>query len=361
MDNYREVDLLPTKAVGASGTETIDIAIDEPLTSLSVYFSSVNEAAVEDEVPPEGCLDKIEIIDGGQVYWSTTGPEVLAAFVYETNRWPNAWYDERTSNEQNVMLPLLFGRYLGDEEFAFSPTKLLNPQLKITWTRNAKHTTTGYQLGVRVKAMQGVAPPSKALMVKNIKSWTSPGTGIESTSLPVNLDYRKLYIHTYIIKRYYAELVTHFKLDCDVGKLIVFDVSQYGFLDLVKDAFPSVMHSATICMDDGVWKESFTGNLEGCAVNSGSPGYFANAWHASASRYQQWSETHAGAAAADVPSVIDLRGYLPWTTYCYPFGRQQEPASWFKASRFGQIQLQVTQGEAAVPIGILLQRPTPLP
>jgi len=361
MENYREVSLLPTKSVGASGTETIDLAIDEPLTSLSVYFKCVNESAVEDEVPPEGCISKIEIVDGGQVYWSTTGPEALAAFVYETNKWPTAWYDERTSQGQNILLPLLFGRYIGDEEFAFSPGRLLNPQLKVTWARNAKHTTTGYQLGVRVKAMQGVSAPGKALMVKNIRAWTSSGTGIEPTDLPTDLDYRKLYVHAYVTKRYFAELVTHFKLDCDVGKLIVFDVSVYDFLDMVKEMFPAVSHSATICMDDGTWKDAFVGNLEGCAVNSGTLAYFANAWHASAGRYWQLSKTDGGVAATDVASVIDLRGYLPWTTFCYPFGRQQDPATWFKANRYKQVRLQLTQGEASVPFGILLQRPTPLP
>jgi len=361
MDNYREVDLLPVKAVGASGTETIDIAVTEPLTSLAVYFKAVNGAAVADAVPPEGCIDKIEIVDGGQVYWSTTGPEALAAYVYETNRWPTAWYDERLSGGQNIDLPLLFGRYIGDEEYAFSPSRLLNPQLKITWSRNALHTTTGYQLGVRVKAMQGVTPPAKALMVKNVRSWTSSGTGIESTDLPVDLNYRKLYVRAYVTVRLWAELLTHLKLDCDVGKLIVFDKSQYGFLDLVKDAFPAVSHGATICMDDGTWKDAFVGNLEGCAVNSGTLAYFANAWHASAGRYWQLSKTDGGGAAADIASVIDLRGYLPWSILCYPFGRQQEPATWFKASNYGQVRLELTQGEAAVPFGILLQRPTPLP
>jgi len=361
MNNYREVELLPIKSVGASGTETIDINVDEPVTSLDVYFRATNGAAVADTVPPEGCIDKIEIVDGGKVYWSTSGPQAVAAAVYETGKWPAGNNDERANNGQYILIPLLFGRYIGDEEFAFSPTKLLNPQIKVTWTRNALHTAAGYTLGIRVKTMQGVTSASRALMVKSVRSWTSAGAGIDGTDLPVDLDIRKLYIGLWKTMRLWSEMLTHLKMDCDVGKLIMFDITSARFVDMMKDFFPPVGHHATICMDDGVWKESFLGNLLGTAVNSGSPGYFANAWSAFASRYQQWSQTDAGVAAADVASTLYVEGYLPWTVLCYPFGRQQEPDTWFKASRYGQVKLELTQGEAAVPFSILLQCPTPLP
>ena len=361
MDNYREVSLLPSKTVGASGTETIDLAIDEPLTALYVKFGATNGAAVADAVPPENCISKIEIVDGGQVYYSASGPEAVAAAVYDTGQWPAAWYDERANGGQNISIPLLFGRYIGDEDFAFSPARLLNPQLKVTWARNALHTTTGYTLGVRVKAMQGVGAPSRALMVRNIRTFTSASSGIEGTSLPVDLAIRRLFVRAYKAETLWAEILTHLKLDCDVGKLIVFDVSQYTFKEILQDVFPSVEIASTVCLDDGVWKDGWLGSIAGGAVNPITPDVFAGVWSAGAGKYWQWSATDGGVSSNDQVSQLRLWGHMPHTVLAYQFGRKDDPASWFVADRYGQVRLELTQGTASVSLGILLQRPTPIP
>jgi len=361
MDNYREVELLPAKGVGASGTETIDIAIDEPLTALYVYFYGINGAATADEVPPERCIDKIEIVDGGQVYWSTDGPEAVAAAVYETGKWPAHWYQETKDLDFHIHIPLLFGRYLGDEEFAFSPSRLLNPQLKVTWTRNALHTATGYQLGVRAKAMQGVSAPSKALMVRNIRTYTATIAGIEPTDLPIDLDYRKLYVHAYAQRGYWQGVVTHFKLDCDVGKLIAFDMSAATLLAMIMENFPQVEVSHNMCLDDGVMKDTWLGTNLDAAVNSGNPDVFVNAWAQSHGAVWQWSANNDGASQNDEGVNARFFGFCPHHVMAYEFGRSQDPASWFKASQYGQVRLQMTGGTVGGSASILLQRPTVLP
>lgn len=361
MDNYREVDLLPVKGVGQSGTETIDIAVDEPITALYVYMRVKNGAVTADEAPPARCIDKIEIVDGGKVYWSTDGPEAVAVAAYETGKWPAASYQEHADYGQFISIPLLFGRYIGDEEFMFSPSKLLNPQLKITWTYNAKHTTTGYQLGVRVKAMQGVAPSNKALMVKNIRTYTATIAGIEPTDLPVDLDYRKLYTHSYLAANYWSAVLTHFKLDCDVGKLIVFDLTAMRYLDHIKEMFPHIELNQNVMLDNGVWKEGWLANIEDCSVNVSAEGKFCNAWSMTSGKYMQWACLDDGTVQNDEAANIRIRGFLPHAVTAYQFGRPQDPASWFKASKYGQVKLQLTGGTVGGTASILLQRPTPLP
>lgn len=360
MDNYREVNLLPIKAVGASGTETIDLAIDEPLTALYVYFRATNGGAVAKDVPPEHCIDKIEIVDGGKVYWSTSGPEAVAASVYEMGVWPSHFYNEGAAGGQFSLIPLNFGRYLGDEDFMFSASRLLNPQIKVTWTRNALHSATGYTLGVRVKAMQGVAPGAKALMVKNIRTFTSAASGIESTDLPVDLDYRRLFVRPYHANFFWTQLLTHLKLDCDVGKLIVFDISAARFLDMVRETFPDFNIQMQTTCDSNIWHEAWMGNVDAASLAYGTGGIIGDAWTASAGRWQSIAATDAGALTTGQVASVSLRGWLPQTTLCYQFGRAQDPASWFKAARYGQVRLELTQGSAAKNIDILLQRPTPL-
>ena len=361
MDNYREVEILPVKAVGASGTETLDIAIDEPVTALYVFFRAVNGAVTAPNVPPALSIDKIEIVDGGKVYYSLNGPEAIATAVYDNNRWPSHFYSEVADNGQYEVIPLLFGRYLGDEEFMFSAAKLLNPQLKITWTRNALHAATPYTLGVRVKAMQGVTPGSKCLMVKNVRTFNSAATGVEITDLPVDYDIRRMYIRVYGVMQYWAEALTHLKLDCDVGRLIMFDMDQQRFLDTIRETFPTTEHQLVAAGVSSVWKESWLGNIMGCAVNSGTAGYIASGWSANAGRWQPWLTTDAGVAVDNQPLQTRVWGYLPHYTLAYQFGRKDDPASWFRASRFGQVRLELTQGEADHAFSIFLQRVTPLP
>ena len=360
MDNYREVELLATKAVGAAGTETIDIAVDEPITALYVYFRALNGALTADEVPPERRVSKIEIVDGGKVYWSTDGPQAVAAAVYENDRWPSHWHDERGTIGQFISIPLMFGRYIGDEEFAFSPTRLLNPQLKVTWSAETLHADPGTQLGVRVKAMQGVSAPAKALMVKNIRTYTAAIAGIESTDLPVDLDYRRLFVHAYLWHDYWSAVVNHFKLDCDVGKLIVFDMTWATFLAVIKENFPHTELTENVMLDDGVFKEGWVGNIEDCSVNVSSPGVFCNALSMSDNQYWQWCQDHNGASKNDENANIRIRGYLPHNVLAYQFGRPMDVDSWFRAGRYGQIKLQMTGGVKGGPVSILLQRPTPL-
>lgn len=361
MNNYREVSLLPIKAVGASGTETIDLAVTEPLTALFVEFAATNGAAVAKDVPPGHCIDKIEIVDGGQVYWSTSGPEAIAAAVYESNVWPAHWYDELANHGQNLTIPLNFGRFLGDEEFAFSPSRLLNPQIKVTWTRNALHTTTGYTLGVKVKAMQGVSPPAKTLMVKNIRTFTTAASGIESTDLPVNLDYRRLYVRAYHANFFWVAMLTHLKLDCDVGKLIVFDGSQYELLEMVQAVFPSVDVGMLTSCDSNIWHEGWLGNIAAASLGFNQGGIIGDAWHASAGRWQSIVADHDGSLTTGKSAAVSVRGWMPQTTLCYQFGRSQDPASWFRPSQYGQVRLELTQGSADKSIDILLQRPVSLP
>jgi len=361
MDNYRDVDLLPVKSVGASGTETVDIAVDEPLTALYVRFAATNESAVADQAPPERCITKIEIVDGGKVYYSCSGPEAVAAAVYDTEKWPSHFYNEALSGGQFISIPVLFGRHIGDEQFAFSPSRLLNPQIKVTWAHNALHLSTGYTLGVRVKAMQGVSPPAKALMVKNVRSFTSGGSGIEGTELPVDYDIRRMYINAFKLTRYWKEMLTHFKLNCDVGKLIVFDLSASTFIDALRETFPAVGFGANVRFDQGVQKEGWLGNLRGTSVNQAGGDQYLSAFPNNAGEYYQEAHSADGTPLNDATGQIWVWGWLPHTVLAYQFGRLEDPASWFKASNYGQVKLELTLGEAAVPISILLQRPTTFP
>jgi len=361
MDNFREVDILASKSVADSGTETVDLSVDEPITELAVHFAVTNGAAVADNVPAESCISKIEIVDGGQVYWSTSGFEAIAAYVYESDKWPPTFMYELANGGQNVTIPLRFGRFLGDTQFAFSPTKLLNPQVKITWAKNALHLTAKCTLGVSARVMQGVGIPTSALMVKNVRTFTTASSGIEGTDLPVDLPYRRLYVRPYLTTEAMINLITNYKLDCDTGRLIVFDLSQWDFVELVERMFPLVSYRKYDAWDNAGTKYGWFGCTKSVCGNAATSGYIVSGETNEIDYFLTRAMLHDGSAATDLAVIAQVLGSCPESTLCYQFGLPNEPDTWFRANRFKSVKLNLTQGAASGAVGILLQQPRAIP
>ncbi|MBU2685574.1 MAG: hypothetical protein KKF27_20225 [Gammaproteobacteria bacterium] len=361
MDNYREVELLSRKTVGDSGTETIDINVNEPITELSVRFYVKNATATARSVPVESVVSKIELVDGGRVYASLNGREATAMAWYDKGYWPAAWYSEILSEGSRIEWPFQFGRYLGDPQFAFSPSRMLNPQIKVTWAKNALHLTSVCTLEVNAKVMQGVAPPSKALMTKVIKSWTTLGSGIVEVDLPTDHPYRRLYFRADEAAGYLGNAWTNFKLECDTGSLIVFEMEDDEMMNLMERTWGMAEYQAMVAVSNGVYTYTHLGAchsgyltaFDGDAVLNGrftQPGYAI-----------LYGINVAGTALTDQKAVLRPRGLCPEYTYCYPFGLQDDPATWFKAPNYGSIKLKITEGAASGLASVFVQQPVSLP
>jgi len=361
MNNYREVELLSRKTLGDSGTETIDINVDEPITELSVRFYVKNDTATARSVPVESVVSKIEIVDGGHVYVSLSGREATAMGWYDKGYWPAAWYTEILSEGSHVEWPFQFGRYVGDPEFAFSPSRLLNPQLKVTWAKNALHLTGSCTLDVNAKTMQGVSAPSKALLTKAIKTWTTAASGVVEVDLPTDHPYRRLYFRADEAGGYLGNVWTNFKLECDVGKLIVFEMEDDELLSLMERTWGPATYQARIAASNGVYTYTHlgvctAGSCEGWVDDMLVHGSFTMPGYV-----RLGCINVAGAALTDQKTTIQPLGLCPEYTYCYPFGRQQDAATWFNAPGYGSIKLKITEGAASGVASVLVQQPIPLP
>ena len=321
MDNYREVELLAQKSIGDSGTETIDINTDEPITQLSVRFYVQNEAAVADAVPPETVVSKIELVDGGQVYFSLSGREATAMAWYDKGYWPAHNYSEVASETQWVEWPFQFGRYIGDEDFALSPGRLLNPQLKVTWAKNALHLAGSCTLEVNAKTMQGVGAPARALLTKTIRGWSTADAGVVEVDLPTDSVYRRLYFRNYSVGGWIGALWTQFRLECDIGKLIMFDMTVSEMLNLMEREWRQTQYSEYIEVDDWVMHYSHLGTCVSGAVLPFEAGCIGSASTTLPGYVRMIARDYNGAQMNDVKFDVTFRGLCPEYTYCYPFGR----------------------------------------
>jgi len=353
---FREIQIEDDKGIGDSGTETIDLNVKDPITALIVRFKITNAAQACPNVPPEKSITKVEIVDGGKTLWSLNGQESVGAAVYGLGKWPSHWYAGNTSYNQHIKFPLLFGRYLGDEEFAFSPGKFLNPQLKITWAADALHLTTGKTLGVTARVMDGLAPPTQALMWKQVEAWTTVGTGVKKVDLPVDLIIRNLMVRLFETTTTPPSIVSHYKLDCDLGEFIPFDLDQDEFRDILKLADGPFTNRQMGEIASGEYVQTWLGDTYGCGGDQGSKEYITSIvtwnWH----RALVHAVLHDGTAAPTLGFEYTPVGYLPHNCFLYRFGRREIPETWFPAREYGEIALKLTEAVASCDASVSVQQ-----
>lgn len=359
--NYREVEILALQVVGDSGTKTIDLDVNEPITELEVAIKVKNTAAVCNDVPPERIISKIEIVDGGKVYWSASGAEAVAVTCYEKLRWPSTWLYEGASGNQRTWIPMQFGRYVGDEQYALTPAKLINPQLKVTWAKNSLHLTNQVELGLFAKLMQGVASPPQALMTKIVRGFTTAASGEEPTELPTDLPIRRLFIRGEIVDYSITSVFSNYKLDCDLGSLIIFDLGQRKMVARCENEFGFFEYRSHIWADNARYVKSWFGRTMAAQLQASAGSYILNAYTTSSDKVYCSVYDADGGVVSDLSAVMKVYGSFPQYTLCYQFGRKEDPATWFDPKVFKKVVLKLEQGVADAEASILLQQPVRLP
>lgn len=359
---YREVVIEDDKSLADSGTETIDLNVTDPITELLLRFHVTNETADCENVPPHMVISKIELVDGGQTYVSLTGAQAVAAACFDTGRWPACWYIDYASSTQRDAIPLRFGRYLGDEMFGFDPRKLLNPQLKVTWTNNALHAADGTTLGVVAKVMEGVTSPPQMFCWKEIEAYTSTADATQKVDLPVDFPYRRLMLRSYIADEDPTADLTNVKLDCDVGKFIAFDLDESEFSNIHQSMFGPYQHYlyGTGQNDDG--RRTFLalhtmvyGQAEGAR-------YILNPWlSGGANVVIQLRRADDTDVTSDINFELQMMGYMPQHAWCYQFGRPDDPETWFPSSQYGEIAFKVKAAASSCANSVVIQQPRPIP
>ncbi len=359
--NYREVLLEDDLVLPDSGTRTFPLDIQDPITELLLKYSLLNGAAVASNVEPESTISKIEIVDGGASYMSMSGREAVAVATYEKGRWPPSRYIEVLSQTQRITIPIQFGRYVGDPEFAFDPTKLRNPQLRITWAKDDLHLEDNVRLGIIARVMEGVGPPTQCLMTRQVNSWTGAGSGVKTVEMLVDRPYRRLFVRSYLYGSLLSALFSHLKLTCNADKLIVFDLDDDEFADIVRDTFGPYNVRKFDYYEATGWDYKNC-LIDGRTIALGTPGsqYLTSIFWASGANY--YSCRVRSEAEVDTSSNLQvmITGDFPHATYCYQFGRPMEPETWFQAPEYQDIDLKLSEGGAAAN-SVLVQQPIALP
>ncbi|GAH69956.1 unnamed protein product, partial [marine sediment metagenome] len=173
-------------------------------------------------------ITKIEIVDGSDVIYSTTGTECAAVQLYHTGKMPFlAISANHVAAYNRNQVKILFGRDESDNLYGLDLTKFTNPQLKIThaYTESAAHWASGTQtLSVIATVAEGAPLPSHFLMTKEIYTWTKATTGDVTIDLPRDYPYRFIVMQaTHCATPVYEEF-TQTKISCNYDEFVPLDM-----------------------------------------------------------------------------------------------------------------------------------------
>lgn len=192
--NNREIEILAPKDVGPAATETIDINLSQPLSSIELIWQTTVVTAAAMLAPHVACISRIELVDGSDVLVSLSGEEAQALAFYATGKMPANLISVKATEFMKSVIPIHFGRKLFDRELALDPKRFGNLQLKITHSEAAANASVIVnQLSVRGYVFdKRPVTPLGFLMSKEIKDYTPVASGFEYTKLPADFPYRLL-------------------------------------------------------------------------------------------------------------------------------------------------------------------------
>lgn len=364
---YRNTYLENSLTLGDSGERTVDLNIIDPMTVLLVKLLVQNGATTNKHNPVHDCIDTIEVIDGSTVLYSLDGKQALALAANQLKAMPEQLFSALGGDYQTAVIPIMFGRFIGDREFAFDPTKFVNPQLRIKW--NLANTNavgaTGFlsgaaRLTVIAQIMEGAPAPRAMLMAKEVYTWTS-AVGSEYIDLPRDYVYQGLMFRSHLAAYHPYGIVSNVRLNCDAGKVVPFDMEVIDLLEVLKQTQPRFNYriSDHLANQNTFYsvleeKEDVQMIYEGAAVDV-VVGY---------QNYEYGSQLvtiyRAGAAEPNSMNIgVAVHGYCPFGYIYVPFGDPNAPADWFQARTFGSVRFEATGIVAAGSCALALVQERP--
>lgn len=172
-------------AIGADGTETIDLSVN-PLSVVLINIKPLNETSTlgnfQRAMGLAGSLDRIAILYKGAAVFSMSGRDALALNYFRHGMIPyEANADDVDNERRSLVLPILLGRMPWDPMSCFPATRRGELTMELTWDI----ADTGYD-GMRrsVETVELLDAKPKEWERKTTISRTFAATGFQDFDLP---------------------------------------------------------------------------------------------------------------------------------------------------------------------------------
>lgn len=172
-----------------SATRRIPLPRKGALSALELRTRITNGATAGEE-HIVNAIDRVEVVaDGSNVLFSLEGVELLRWAWYWLKRFPPQVWNEAAAAVQQLTLPILFGRSVGDPNFWLDLSQYRDVELRIQYSPTI--STTGFMSGttefhIPMWVDDSSSPPGPRLgflRTTQVKAFTSAASGEEVTEL----------------------------------------------------------------------------------------------------------------------------------------------------------------------------------
>lgn len=341
--NYRIARIEEDVDISTAGHDTIPVEFKDVCSRFVFDFSYKNYTAIGDGFldHPAAMFEKVELVDGSDVFVSLTGKELFAMMAYEN---PNPGYHINYpvfNSTGRITFNLDFGRYLYDRDMAFDPNRLSNPTIKLEWDMaklNANEVSLVYNFDAYLFD-ERVVTPAGILMRKKIEEWTPTQAAPHTVTMPTDFKYRTMWLYGYgknqalTNPRGIPSSIAEFKLSENQDKRIPMDVDMREYLRQLETQY-------------GLFRERFE-----CSPNITSGFYVLASEQMKAlatpsdASYPYTSVTEGNrllvqAGGAGAGQIFgESFGQAPLHLACVPFGDQMDPDDWYDVVDMGSLKL----------------------
>lgn len=349
--------------LGTSGTVTYPLDFSDPITEIGLLFEATNGATSNKDNPIDRNISKIEIVDGGEVLWSCPGDVALGVVAQMRGALPHCYRTGAISDSPYQNIPLQFGRYPFDPEYAFNPTAHRNPQLKVTFdeatVRAAGATgfvSDSFLLSVNVRLMEEASPPTAFLSMREVETFTSLASGDRVVRLPSDRVIRAIVNRAYESGTDMRSSISNLKLSADGGKFIPFDLRSGTLVDMMCEAFKPLLVPQYTVADNGEVHQTWVAIDLEAFIRDHTGSYIVGGASSWPGQMTVRLYTHAGVASTAKPVHFGVIGWGINNCLIYPFGRADEPEDWYNPTGLQNLDLVLTQADEGAEVNVCLQQ-----
>ena len=338
---YRKTELLASESIATAGTKTLDINLADPISRISVIVKLTN-AVIDPAGHPLEALKKIELLDGSDVIFSTTGSIAAAAGFYGSGKQPWSMLDYMNVEYCMGVAHIFFGRELWDPDLALDPKMFQNLQMKITHDKALGGCTPvagSMQVWADVFDEKAIAPVG-FLQTKEHYQFTQVASSVYYTDLPTDYPMRMIMYGAHNTTEGPEYNIDSIKVTEDHDKHVIVEggVEELNLQD--SDLTPP-------------WIDTFYGHVDGGAA---ALFYVAPTWERQCSIVQGTDVNGTYAVALSAGQALSIigeqagsfaaicSGKFPFGQSPLSFGRMSVIDDWWEINSVGSARMRLTCG-----------------
>lgn len=351
------------------------------ISALQVEFRATNGATSNRGAEINRIVERIEVFaNGSTVITSLTGQEATRLAWLKTGRFPSALLSEAPDDVQFIMLPIFFGRFHGDKDWALDLSKFNSVDVRVTYDLAEIRAVgaTGFVTGtanISIMSLKATPPagftPRGYLSSREIQTFTSAASGDEVVDLPIGRPYIGVGVFAFEAAIADDVDITRVQLRADRGSKILYDRQwNQGQRENANQFRVDPWVNILTFSSDADTNETWTGDLRTAyytnvgAITVGTTDTSHSQWASIAGGQVTWESwliegtatyTANAADTTDSEKHVSAAGVGVGNFLYVPLDPNMEWTDPLESTRHGNLDVTLTNGGADATVGVVLE------